>query len=105
MLDAQDDSYTATSGVRSMILPSRHMVARGLPLLTGELPTAVPRAFTAYAALALPVCVPRSVMPYDCGAAARDQALESVKTRMTATMTPTGGRSRRPRTLAMSVPP
>src|SRR5688572_13388916 len=34
-----------------MILPSRHMVARGLPLLTGELPTAVPRAFTAYAAL------------------------------------------------------
>src|SRR5687767_15475603 len=46
-----------------MILPSRHMAARGLPLLTGELPTAVPRAFTAYAALTLPVCVPRSTVP------------------------------------------
>src|SRR5688572_5998978 len=110
-----------------MILPSRHMVARGLPLLTGELPTAVPRAFTAYAALKLPVSdprlviwpfcqrnarvwndvveypttcaasfrsnanvieppsVPRSVMPYDCVAAARDPALESVKTNMTVT--------------------
>src|SRR5687767_1184904 len=135
-----------------MTLPSRHMAARGLPLLTGELPTAVPRAFTAYAALKLPVCVPRltvprsviwpfcqrnacelnpvveypttcaasftsyadvilppsvprSVMPYDCGAAARVPPLESIETNMTATMTPTGGRSRRPRTLTMCVPP
>src|SRR5918993_5995096 len=30
MPDAQDDSYGATSGVRSMIWPSRHNAARGL---------------------------------------------------------------------------
>src|ERR671912_322226 len=100
MLDAQDDSYTATSGVRSVIWPFCQRNACVLNAVV-EYPTTCAASFTSYANVMLPPSVPRSVMPYDCGAAARVPASDSVKTRVTATTTPTGGRSRRPRTLTI----